>query len=162
VVLTVRTEKISKIEAEAAVVGWYSDVRPLKGGAGTLDWLMCGALSRLILDGRIRGSVGEVALLTAAGKIPAAKIFMIGLGSRREAMPENLRLAAQAAAGAIAGAGVATAAIDLLPFAKEGNDAERLAVMEGLRNGKHQGAIEFLLIAPENAIAERMTRLARA
>lgn len=160
--LTVLMQKISKVDADAAVVGWYEDVRPLKGGAGTLDWLLCGELSRLILEKRVRGSLGEVALLTTAGKIPASKIFLIGLGPRKDAMRENLQRAAQIAAGAIAGAGVAKAAIDLLPLRGETTEEDHQAVIDGLRSGTHYGATEFLLIAPDEATAELMTRLARS
>lgn len=160
-VLTVLMQKISKVDADAVVVGWYEDVRPLKGGAGALDWLLCGEISRLIMEKHVRGSLGEVALLTTAGKIPASKIFLIGLGPQKQATREHLQMAARVAATSLADAGVAKAAIDLLPFWGEQDDEDRQAVIQGLRSGTHYGATELLLIAPDDATAERMTRLAR-
>ncbi len=61
-------QDIRKIESDAIVVGCFEDVRPLKGFAGQLDWLLCGSLSRLLLTGRIRGSLGDVALFTSRGR----------------------------------------------------------------------------------------------
>jgi len=161
VYLTVLMQKISTVEADAVVVGWYEDVRPLKGGAGTLDWLLCGELSRLVREKRVRGSLGEVALLTTAGKIPASKIFLVGLGSRKNATPEHIQQASEVAAASLANAGVAKAAIDLLPM-NDLDDEDQQAMIRGLRSGTHYGATEFLLVAPDRAAAERMTRLARA
>jgi len=56
---------IKKIEADAVIVGFYEDERPLKGQAGSLDWLLCGALSRLLSSGRMRGFIGDTALVTS-------------------------------------------------------------------------------------------------
>ncbi len=161
-ILTALHQNISKVVADAAVVGWYADVRPLRGGAGTLDWLLCGALTRLIVNKHVRGTLGETALLTTAGKIPAAKLFLVGLGPRSEATQERLRQAAEATAAALAGAGVAKAAIDLLPDQDHQSDDCRRAVIEGLRSGTHYGATEILLVAPDDATVQRMNRLARA
>ena len=46
--LTVKVilQEINKIESEALVVG-FRGVRPLKGIAGQLDWLLCGAFHTL-------------------------------------------------------------------------------------------------------------------
>ena len=96
-VLKVLMHDIKGLDADAVIVGFYEDVRPLKGAAGALDWLLCGALSQLIIQNKVRGALGEVALLTSRGKIPADKIFMLGLGQRNASTPEALRAAARAA-----------------------------------------------------------------
>ncbi|HET7319375.1 MAG TPA: M17 family peptidase N-terminal domain-containing protein, partial [Nitrospirota bacterium] len=73
-------QDVTKVESEAVVVGFFEDVRPLKGLAGRLDWLLCGSLSSLLISKKLRGSLGEVALLTSRGKVPAQKVFLVGLG----------------------------------------------------------------------------------
>src|SRR5919109_1227653 len=96
---------ITKVESDAVVVGFFEDVRPLKGLAGRLDWLLCGSLSRLLIENRLRGSLGDVALLTARGKIPAQKIFMVGLGPRSGFSLPALKSAARTAAASVERAG---------------------------------------------------------
>jgi Cytosol aminopeptidase family, N-terminal domain len=102
---------IKDLDADAVIVGFHEDVRPLKGAAGALDWLLCGALSQLIIQNKVRGALGEVALLTSRGKIPADKIFMVGLGQRGSSLPVSLRAAARAAAVSAVNAGVARSAV---------------------------------------------------
>ena len=82
VTVKVILQDIKKLVTEALIVGFYEDVRPLKGAAGELDWLLCGALSSLLIAKKIRGSLGDVALVTSQGKVPAQKIFLVGLGPR--------------------------------------------------------------------------------
>ena len=47
--LTVKVvlQDVTRVESEAVVVGFFEDVRPLKGLAGQLDWVLCGSLSNL-------------------------------------------------------------------------------------------------------------------
>ena len=128
-------QDIALVEADAVVVGFHEDVRPLKGGAGRIDWLLCGALSRLILDGKLRGVPGEVALLTSSGKVPAQKIFLVGLGPRAGASPALLQQAAEKAAESVVRAGASRAAVDL--FAGDSDPAQDMvqAVRDGLSAG---------------------------
>ena len=68
VTVKVILQDLKKLATEALIVGFYEDVRPLKGVAGELDWLLCGALSALVLTKKLRGSLGDVALVTSQGK----------------------------------------------------------------------------------------------
>jgi hypothetical protein len=161
VVLTVLMHTIDKLETDALIVGFHEDIRPLKGGAGALDWLLCGALSRLIIQQKIRGAVGDVALLTSKGKVPADKIFMIGLGPRG-ASAASLRSAARTAAASAVGAGVAHAALDCFPLGDAPSDEALGALREGLAEGAGTHPIEFTLLAPDAAALARMSRLISA
>jgi cytosol aminopeptidase family protein len=67
-------------EADALCVGFCADERPLRGAAGLCDWRLCGAISRALMGGRLRGNEGEVTLMPAAGRLPFAKILLFGLG----------------------------------------------------------------------------------
>ncbi len=78
-------QDIKKLETEALIFGFYENVRPLRDLAGQLDWLLCGSLSHLIINQKLRGSLGEVALVTSRGKVPASKLFMVGLGPKETA-----------------------------------------------------------------------------
>jgi hypothetical protein len=153
---------IKDLETDAVIVGFHEDVRPLKGAAGALDWLLCGALSHLIIQKKMRGILGEVALLTSKGKVPADKIFMVGLGPREASSPGSLRAAARVAAASSVNAGIARAALDLFPAGAAQSDDALAAVREGLAEGAGAHPIDFTLLAPDDTAFERMSRLVRA
>jgi hypothetical protein len=156
--LQVLMHDIVTMEAGAVVVGFHENVRPLKGGAGALDWILCGALSRLVFDRRITGAAGEVALLTNAGKISADKIFMVGLGRSDAPGEERLRKAARAAAASLVRAGVSLAAAELFPLGNGPNDAEIAAVREGLETGAAGRDLRVTLLAVNTDAFERLAR----
>ena len=64
---------------DVLVVPVWSDVRPLRGAAGLLDWRLCGRLSQLLRDGRLTGLAGEK-LLLATGRIPWQRVLAVGVG----------------------------------------------------------------------------------
>ncbi len=111
VTVKVLFQDIKKVETEALVIGFHENVRPLKNLAGELDWLLCGSLSRLILQHKLRGAVGDTALLTSRGKVPARKIFLVGLGPRERSAAE-LTAATEAVLATVLKAGVRQAAIE--------------------------------------------------
>jgi leucyl aminopeptidase len=81
--VTILSEKISRIQSELLVIGFFEDVRPLTGYAGEIDWYTNGNISSLIRNGKIRGGWGEVTLL-ATTRIATPKILLIGLGQKRD------------------------------------------------------------------------------
>jgi hypothetical protein len=64
---------------DALVVPVWSDVRPLRGAAGLLDWRLCGRLSQMLHDGRLTGVAGEK-LLLATGRISWQRVLAVGVG----------------------------------------------------------------------------------
>ncbi len=158
--LKVILQDIKKLETDALIVGFYEDVRPLKGLAGELDWLLCGSLSNLILSNKLSGSLGDVALLTSRGKIPAQKIFMVGLGPARSLSSASLRRAARTAASSALSAGVAKAALEYFPAAaKEPSDATVHAHREGLTDGAGGRRLHISLLATDAAAYEKLARI---
>jgi len=152
---------IKKLETDAVAVGLFEDIRPLKGAAGALDWILCGSLSRLVIQNKIHGAIGEAALLTTKGKIPAPKVFMVGLGSWSRMTPATLREAARTAASVIVGAGVARAALDCFPNVTGQNEEYLAAVRQGLQEGAGDHPLDLALLAPDAASFERMSRFVR-
>lgn len=150
---------IKKLETEAVIVGFYEDVRPLKGAAGELDWLLCGALSNLVIQGKLLGALGEVALLTSQGKIPAKKIFLLGLGPKERSSPRSLRSAARIAAGSMRGAGVSNAGLAYLWTAGRADEENVRALREGLAEGAGGSDLSVSLIAPDAATCELVSKL---
>ncbi len=159
--LTVKVllQDIKKLETEALIVGFHEDVRPLKNLAGELDWLLCGSLSNLIIKHKLRGSLGDVALLTSQGKVPAQKIFMVGLGRKNDVSPSSLTTAVRTAVSSAINAGVRNAAVECfvsdVPF-----DRGVPALRRGISDGAGEAHIEIAMLAPDAAAYERIARLA--
>jgi hypothetical protein len=160
--MNVILQDIKKLETEALIVGFFEDVRPLKGVAGELDWLLCGALSRLVLEKKMRGSLGEVALLTSRGKVPAQKVFMVGLGQRADFSLQNLRSAARTAAASAVGAGVRAAAIECFQPRDDAPSGDGVsALREGLSQGAGARALDVTVLAPDAAAYEKLSRFVK-
>jgi hypothetical protein len=64
--------------------------RPLRRLAGLCDWRMCGAISRVVQADWFQGQAGEVMLMPSAGKLPAPRLFLFGLGKRDEPSDQSL------------------------------------------------------------------------
>lgn len=74
-------ERLTKIEDKVIVAGFFSDVRPLKGLAGDIDWLFNGEISRLILDGKLNGQIGD-SLLLCSNRLKTRNVLLLGMGNR--------------------------------------------------------------------------------
>lgn len=77
------SERLIKIEDKVIVVGFFSDVRPLKGLAGEIDWLFNGEISRLILDGKLNGQIGD-SLLLCSNRLKTRNVLLLGMGYREK------------------------------------------------------------------------------
>ncbi|HSQ77918.1 MAG TPA: M17 family peptidase N-terminal domain-containing protein [Nitrospirota bacterium] len=159
--LTVILQDIKKLETEALIVGFYEDVRPLKGLAGELDWLLCGSLSSLIIKNKLRGSLGEIALLTSRAKLPARKIFMVGLGPKEGLSSLSLRSAVRTAVSSALDAGVKHAAIEYFQPLNLPSPAEVSALQAGLAEGAGARSVEIALLAPDASAYEKISRLVK-
>ncbi len=159
--LKVILQDVKKFEADALVVGCYEDVRPLKGLAGELDWLLCGSLSRLLITNRIRGSLGDVALITPRGKIPVQKLFLIGMGAKKGSSTDAVRAFAKTAAERLLSAGVTNAALEYVPAAS-GLDEDRLhALRDGLADGSRGRRFDVSLLVQDAPSYEKISRLVK-
>ena len=155
-------QDIKEIETEALIVGFYEDVRPLKGVAGELDWLLCGSLSSLVLTKKMSGALGDVALLTSQGKVPAEKIFLVGLGPRAGVIRTTLHSAARIAAASAAEAGVRNAAIEYFPPSDMPHDSGVTALYKGLNEGVGGRDFDFHVLAADAAACAKISRLLAA
>lgn len=59
------------------------DERPLQGGAGFVDFRLCGALSRALAGGFFMGRPGERLLMPSEGRLAAPMVFAVGVGAAR-------------------------------------------------------------------------------
>jgi Cytosol aminopeptidase family, N-terminal domain len=159
--VSVILQDIKKIETEALIVGFFENSKPLKGLAGELDWLLCGSLSSLMAENKLRGSLGEIALLTSRGKVPPKKIFMIGLGPRDGFDPTALGSAVRKVVSSAISAGVKTAAIEYIEPLGHTYDEAMPAILTGFSEGAGGRTIDIVLLAPDAPIYEKLSKLAR-
>lgn len=160
--LRVLLQDVKKIEAEALVVGCFEDVRPLKGAAGELDWLLCGGLSRLIIAGRFTGALGDTVLTTPRGKIKVGKLFMVGRGPRGTDPEETARAFSRAVAKALLDAGVTSPVIEYAPPAGADEGRHLRAVRDGLREGSEGRGLTVQLLVRDALVYERISRMLNA
>ncbi len=77
-------EPVDRVPADVVVVGFFREDRPLRGGAGRLDWRLCGQLSGMLSAGWLSGEFESAALLPGGGPIAACRVLLLGLGDRSE------------------------------------------------------------------------------
>ncbi len=152
-------QDIKKVHAEAIVVGFFQDVRPLKGPAGQLDWVLCGALSNLLIKNKLRGAIGDVALLTSRGKVPSQKIFFVGLGTKAGFSAASLRAAVKTATACVLGAGVTNAAMEYFQTQGVPGEASIPAFREGLVEGAGGRNLTLSLIAQDESSFKQLSSL---
>ncbi|MBN2574642.1 MAG: hypothetical protein JXP73_08740 [Deltaproteobacteria bacterium] len=78
--------------ADVLAVPVWSDLRPLRGAAGLLDWRLCGRLSQLLREGRLCGAPGEK-LLLATNRIAWQRVLAVGVGDSRDFDDDGFRSA---------------------------------------------------------------------
>lgn len=159
--LKVILQDVRKFETEALVVGCYEDVRPLKGLAGELDWLLCGSLSQLLMTNRISGSLGDAALLTPRGKLPVQKLFMIGLGPGKAGSTDSVRAFARNAAESVLASGAGRMALEYVPSSASGEEPHVQAIKAGLAEGGRGRRLDVTLLVHDAAMYEKISRLAK-
>lgn len=91
IVVELTHRPLERVEAEIAVAGFFSDERPLRGGAGRADWRLCGGLSRRIEAGDLAGRSGEALLIGCGRALRAPRLLLLGLGARSEFDASRLR-----------------------------------------------------------------------
>jgi hypothetical protein len=159
VIVKVILQDIKKIDAEALIVGFFQDIRPLKGAAGQLDWLLCGALSSLLIKNKLKGSLGEMALLTSQGKVPSQKIFLVGLGTKAGFSTLSLRTATKIVSACVLDAGVTNVAMEYFQAPGISSEGTVPAFREGLVEGAGDRSLRISVIAPNEVAYNQLLQL---
>jgi hypothetical protein len=147
---------LERVDSEIAVAGFFSDERPLRGGAARADWRLCGGLSRRIVDGDLTGESGEALLIACGRALRSPRLLMLGLGDRRTF---DTRRAADATRAAIARClRLRCPRIALSPLGIAPDDLPRHAeaLLAGLRSGCAEaevGGCHLSLCVPRSELA---------
>ena len=106
--------------ADAVCVPVWTDVRPLRGAAGLLDWRLCGRLSTMLASGKVTGAAGEQTLFPTAHRLPWRLVLALGAGPRRDFSDRRFQDSVRRALDAVRGLGARRLALAL-----PGRDGER-------------------------------------
>ncbi len=81
---------IAEVEAGAVLLSIFEG-DSLEGDLARVDKALGGAISRLISQGEIKGKLDETNLIHSLGKLPAARVVVIGLGKKTELTLDRVR-----------------------------------------------------------------------
>jgi len=73
-------ERVTRVRTELLVLGFFQDVRPVRGLAEEVDWIYSGIFSHLMKLQKLKGQRGEAMLLASESKLLTPKVLLIGLG----------------------------------------------------------------------------------
>src|SRR5580692_2734692 len=105
--------RLDEASVELCACTIWSDVRPVRGLAGLLDWRLGGRLSALLASGFVTGEAGEALLLPGKPHVPFEKVLVVGMGVRAEFGDATFREALQRIVRALDGLRVRRAVVEL-------------------------------------------------
>ncbi len=85
------TGDIVRYEADAIIVNIFEGLERPEGVASTVDEALGGAISDIIKQGENRGKLNQITVIHSLGKLPAARIAVVGLGKQEELSAEKIR-----------------------------------------------------------------------
>ena len=82
---------IAGIEADAILLNHFEDMKSPDGETAAVDRALGGAVSQLIKQGEIKGKLNEITMLHSFGKLPAARVVVVGLGKQSDLSVNKIR-----------------------------------------------------------------------
>ena len=145
------SDAFERATADLAVAGLFFEELPLRGGAGRIDWRLCGLVSELLAAGRIHGHRDEALLMPSEGRMRALRVMLVGLGRRADYRSPEVAESMRSVMLRAVGLGVGSLALP--PLGVEPDDFPRCAeaFLRGFLDGCGAGTrpIQLHLILPE-------------
>ncbi len=137
-ILELTPRPLERVESDVAVTGFFTDERPLRGGAARADWRLCGGLSRRIESGDLSGKSGEALLIACGRALRSPRLLVLGLGDREGF--DVSRFGAETRAALERCVALRCPEVALAPLGIAPDDVPRhaAALVEGLREGLAQ------------------------
>ncbi len=101
---------ITDVECDALVLPHWEGEEACEGALAAADKALDGAVSRLVVQGEIKGKKNEVTVIHSPPGLAAARVAVVGLGKRDEADVDGVREAAAVALRVLRGKGVRSVA----------------------------------------------------
>jgi leucyl aminopeptidase len=140
--LSVQVRKPSDARADVLVLGRYADGARPPAELVAVDRALGGLLSKVLESEKFEGKPGQISYLHTAGKLPADRILVVGLGPHRRGDKargdaEPVRRAASAAVRRARDLGAATVAVYMPPDRLPARERAQ-AVVEGALLGTYR------------------------
>ncbi len=87
--------------ADAILVSQFEGAAGPGGTTAAIDAALKGAIAQLIKQGEIKGKCGELTVVHTLGKLPAARVAIVGLGKEKELTLDKVRRASGEACRAV-------------------------------------------------------------
>ena len=94
--VSVVSESLASVGADAVVVGVYAEEKKLRDPAGRVDQAAGGAVRDVLEAEKFQGKIGQVTHVHTNGKLPSRRVVVVGLGRRADTTAESVRRAASA------------------------------------------------------------------
>lgn len=166
--LTCTSDPIDCLPVDTISVSFFSDERPLRGSAGLIDWRLCGAVSRTILEGRLEGAFGERLLIHTSNRLPASRVLVTGTGPLSEYGYDKLDQVLAGITNSLKGVKVPSIAMTLPGVALSGLDyasaAQRLVdAFSHLRSSADwMSELAIYLVIHESRLSEVSSKLTKS
>jgi len=82
---------VTKIKADAIIVNFFEEMPHPDGDLVAIDKTLDGTISQLISQGEIKGKLSEITIVHSLGKLPAARVVVVGLGKKEELTQDKIR-----------------------------------------------------------------------
>ena len=112
--VTAASTAVDGVAGDAIVVGAYADEKRTSGAIARLDRALDGQLEAVLAAERFQAKPGQVTHVHTGGRVPAARVIVVGLGARKDLSLEIVRRAAAAALRRARDVGARAVAIELL------------------------------------------------
>ena len=146
-------EKITKIRFDIIVLGFMKDVRPLKGIASDIDWVYSGAISRMIMDGKINGVFGEALLMATNDKMNTPRLLLIGMGDKNGFSYDSIRKFSSNLTDRLRELKLGGGAVEL-PVVQE-STLNKVRLFDSFMSGfNHSNAMDLTILVKDDAVAE--------
>lgn len=131
--VNVTIAEITLVKTDAIIIGAFEGEDRLESEAARVDAAMGGVVSQLVSAGEIKGKLNQLTVIHSLGRLPAARVAVVGLGKKADLKVEKVRAAVAYACRGLRGKGVEAIAIVPLGAGTAGIDwaASAQAIAEG-------------------------------
>ena len=108
--IKISVDEITRVKADAIMVSQFEGAGKPEGDAAAVDRALGGAIAGLIAAGEIKGKLNEVTVIHSLGKLPAARLAVVGLGKPVDLTANRIRGAVAEACRLLRNKGVSVVA----------------------------------------------------
>jgi leucyl aminopeptidase len=100
--------EITQLEAGGIIIGVFEGQTDLEGDAARVDNALGGVIQRLTGDGQIKGKLSQVTVIHTLGRMPPARVAVVGLGLKDDLTADRIRTVTAEACRALLKSGATT------------------------------------------------------